>query len=110
MPRPWSGCNHGRDNCLEGLAPSSAPVSCRRTNFTRVIVTKITLSAIGALVGICLVGPGAQARDVAIHAGALLDGVNDAPRHEVTIVVREERIISVTPGYSTPAGAEVIDL
>jgi imidazolonepropionase-like amidohydrolase len=75
-----------------------------------VIVTKITLSAIGALVGICLVGPGAQARDVAIHAGALLDGVNDAPRHEVTIVVREERIISVTPGYSTPAGAEVIDL
>lgn len=73
-------------------------------------MSKITLSAVGALVGLCLAGGGAQARDVAIHAGALLDGITDTPRRQMTILVRDERIVSVTPGYSTPAGAEVIDL
>lgn len=52
----------------------------------------------------------AQAKDVAIHAGALIDGVAAEPRRSVTILVRGDRIVSVTPGYQKPAGAEVIDL
>ena len=52
----------------------------------------------------------ATAKDVAIHAGTLIDGTGAAPRHQVTILVRDDRIVAVTPDYSDPAGAEVIDL
>ncbi|MEG3147335.1 amidohydrolase family protein [Sphingomonas sp. RT2P30] len=52
----------------------------------------------------------AEAKDVVIHAGTLIDGTTNAPRHEVTIVIHDDRIVAVTPGFSTPAGAEVIDL
>jgi imidazolonepropionase-like amidohydrolase len=52
----------------------------------------------------------AIAKDVAIHAGTLIDGTGAAPRHQVTILVRDDRIVAVTPGYSDPTGAEVIDL
>ena len=52
----------------------------------------------------------ASAKDVAIHAGTLIDGTGAAPRHQVTILVHDDRIVAVTPGYSDPAGAEVIDL
>ena len=52
----------------------------------------------------------AIAKDVAIHAGTLIDGTDAAPRHQVTILIHDDRIVSVTPGYSDPAGAEMIDL
>jgi imidazolonepropionase-like amidohydrolase len=52
----------------------------------------------------------AAAKDVAIHAGTLIDGTGTTPRHQVTILVRDDRIVAVTPGYSDPTGAEVIDL
>ena len=52
----------------------------------------------------------AWAADVAIHAGRLIDGVSDAPRGQVTILVHDGRIVSVEPGFTAPAGAEVIDL
>src|SRR3569623_947420 len=52
----------------------------------------------------------AIAKDVAIHAGTLIDGTGTAPRHQVSILVRDDRIVAVTPSYSDPAGAEVIDL
>jgi imidazolonepropionase-like amidohydrolase len=52
----------------------------------------------------------ATAKDVAIHAGTLIDGTAAAPRHQVTIVIHDDRIVAVTPGYSAPAGADVIDL
>jgi imidazolonepropionase-like amidohydrolase len=50
------------------------------------------------------------AKDLVIHAGTLLDGVGEAPRHEVSIVVHDDKIERVEAGYSSPAGAEVIDL
>lgn len=52
----------------------------------------------------------ATAADLAIHAGTLIDGVGTTPRSKVTIRVRDERIVSVEPGFVTPAGARVIDL
>jgi imidazolonepropionase-like amidohydrolase len=46
-----------------------------------------------------------------VHAGSLIDGVADSPRHQVTVVVDGERIASVEDGY-LPAreGDQVIDL
>lgn len=52
----------------------------------------------------------ADARDTVIHAGTLIDGVSPAPRNRASIVIRDERILAVEPGFVTPAGAEVIDL
>jgi imidazolonepropionase-like amidohydrolase len=52
----------------------------------------------------------AGAEDLAIHAGTLYDGVAAAPRHNVTIRVHDEKIVAVDAGYTTPAGARVIDL
>jgi imidazolonepropionase-like amidohydrolase len=63
---------------------------------------------------ICLVALAASgtcvAKDLVIHAGTLIDGVAETPRKQVSILVRDDRIVSVEPGFQTPAGAEVIDL
>ena len=45
-----------------------------------------------------------------IHAGTLIDGVSAAPRSNVSIVVHDDKIVSVDAGFTTPAGAEVVDL
>jgi imidazolonepropionase-like amidohydrolase len=52
----------------------------------------------------------AVARDVVIHAGALYDGTGEAARRQVSVLIRDERILDVVPGYVTPPGADVIDL
>ncbi len=52
----------------------------------------------------------AVAKDVAIHAGTLIDGTGAAPRHQVTVLVHDDRVVSVSSGYSAPPGADVIDL
>ena len=52
----------------------------------------------------------ALARDLVIHAGTLIDGVGEAPRHTVSILVHDDRITGVEAGFVAPAGAEVIDL
>ena len=51
-----------------------------------------------------------QARDIVIHAGALLDGVSATPQKQVSILIHDDRITGVKAGYITPAGAEVIDM
>jgi imidazolonepropionase-like amidohydrolase len=54
-------------------------------------------------------GPAAAA--TLIHAGFLIDGVSDAPRREVTIVVEGERIATIEAGFRAPSdGDTVIDL
>jgi imidazolonepropionase-like amidohydrolase len=45
-----------------------------------------------------------------IHAGILLDGIADAPRRQVSILVRDDKILSVESGFTAPAGAEIVDL
>jgi imidazolonepropionase-like amidohydrolase len=52
----------------------------------------------------------ASAQDVVIHAGRLIDGLSGQPRSEVSILVRDDRIVGVEQGFQTPAGAKVIDL
>lgn len=53
---------------------------------------------------------GASAKDVAIQAGTLIDGNGGQPAHKVTILVKDDRIASIQPGFVAPAGTEVIDL
>ncbi|HEY0411990.1 MAG TPA: amidohydrolase family protein [Allosphingosinicella sp.] len=52
----------------------------------------------------------ARAADTVIHAGRLIDGVSAVPRERVSIVVHDDRIAAVEPGFVTPAGAAVVDL
>jgi len=52
----------------------------------------------------------AVGKDLVVHAGTLLDGVGDPPRRQVSILIRDDRVISVEAGFLTPPGAEVIDL
>ena len=52
----------------------------------------------------------APAKDIVIHAGTLIDGIGETPRHQVSILVRDDRIVAVESGYRNPPGAEVIDL
>ena len=47
---------------------------------------------------------------VAIRAGRLIDGKSDAPIANALIVIEGDKIVSVTPGGSAPAGVELIDL
>lgn len=46
----------------------------------------------------------------AIHAATLIDGLANQPRHNVLIVIKGNRIESVTEGGTPPAGADVIHL
>ena len=43
-----------------------------------------------------------------IHAGRLIDGVSDAPRERVTIVVDGDRIRAIDTGFTTPADGDVV--
>lgn len=52
----------------------------------------------------------AQARDVVVHAGTLIDGVSTTPRSRVSILIKDDRIVDVAQGFVTPANTEVIDL
>lgn len=69
------------------------------------------LMAAGALAAILAMGAtSATAKDVVIHAGRLIDGTSKAPREKVSILVRDDRIVSIDAGFTAPKGAEVIDL
>jgi imidazolonepropionase-like amidohydrolase len=57
-----------------------------------------------------LAATGARAGDIAVHAGALLDGVSDTARKTVTILIHDDEVVSVTSGFTAPAGATVVDL
>jgi imidazolonepropionase-like amidohydrolase len=48
-------------------------------------------------------------KTIVIHAATLIDGTSSQPRHNVTIVVRGNKIVSVGDG-NVPSGAEVINL
>ncbi|MBV9693696.1 MAG: amidohydrolase family protein [Alphaproteobacteria bacterium] len=52
----------------------------------------------------------ALAADIVIHAGHLIDGVSKTERAQVSILIHDDRISAVEPGFVTPPGAEIIDL
>ena len=49
-------------------------------------------------------------KKIAMRAGRLIDGKSDTPVTNALILVEGDKIVSVTPGASVPAGVEVIDL
>jgi imidazolonepropionase-like amidohydrolase len=53
--------------------------------------------------------PAAPDKVYAVHASTLIDGTSAQPRHNVVVVVRGNKIESVSEGGNPPAGAEVID-
>jgi imidazolonepropionase-like amidohydrolase len=63
-------------------------------------------------IGLCMLAAAATAAagDIVIHAGTLLDGLAEAPRHRVSILIRADRIVAVESGFTSPAGADIIDL
>jgi len=67
------------------------------------------LTALGAAV--CLASAGAaSAEDIVVHAGRLIDGVSKTPLTQVSILIHDDRITAVQPGFVDPPGARVIDL
>lgn len=72
---------------------------------------KMHLIAAAASAALLALGAGsASAKDLVIHAGKLIDGTGAPPRSQVSILVHDDRISAVQPGFVAPAGAEVIDL
>jgi imidazolonepropionase-like amidohydrolase len=65
---------------------------------------------LSAVLAMALGGHAAAAKDVVIHAGTLIDGVTKTAQSHVSILIHDDRITAVEPGFVTPAGAEVIDL
>lgn len=47
---------------------------------------------------------------LSIQCGTLIDGVSDEPRRDVTIVIREGKIVAVNAGYDSPADLASLDL
>ena len=64
----------------------------------------------GAALAAALFAAAAPARDLVIHAGRLIDGSGTSPRTQVSILVHDDRITAIQPGFVSPAGAEVVDL
>lgn len=63
-----------------------------------------------AAIAIMAVAGTAQAKDVVVHAGRLIDGTGAAPRDRVSILIKDDRIVAIQPGFVTPQGAELVDL
>ncbi len=60
---------------------------------------------------LCCFSAHAQAlKQIAIRAGRLIDGKSDQPISNALILVENGKIVSVTPGGTPPAGAQVVDL
>jgi imidazolonepropionase-like amidohydrolase len=53
---------------------------------------------------------GQQEGRIALVGATVIDPASEAPIPDATVVVEDGRIVSVTPGGPTPAGARVIDL
>jgi len=53
---------------------------------------------------------GQAPKRIAIRAGRLIDGKSEKPLDNALILIEGEKIVSITPGGSVPAGTELIDL
>ncbi len=59
---------------------------------------------------LCLMAGTAAAADIVIHAGKLIDGISSKAQTEMSVYVRDDRIIAVEKGFRTPIDTEIIDL
>jgi imidazolonepropionase-like amidohydrolase len=66
----------------------------------------------GAITGTVRAQDKAQAppKKLALRAGHLIDGKSDTPIANALILVEGDKIVSVTPGGSAPAGVQLVDL
>src|SRR5208282_1784368 len=69
---------------------------------------RVSLLAIAILISFAL--PAQTTKRVAIRAGKLIDGEGGQPIANALIVIEGGKIVSVTPGGTPPAGAEILDL
>lgn len=75
------------------------------------ILSWFAIASLGLVCSVALHAQTSQApKTIAIRAGRLIDGKSDRPMANTLIVVQEGKIVSVTPGGTPPAGAEVVDL
>lgn len=74
------------------------------------MISRVKILALAGVAGLLASAAPVAAKDLVIHAGTLFDGTGTTPRKNVSILVTDERITGVQPGFVTPAGAEVIDL
>ena len=75
--------------------------------------SKAAVVAVGIFVTVCGYAGGQQGpapRKIAIKAGKLIDGKSDKPIENALILVEGDKIVSVTPGGTAPAGVELLDL
>ena len=74
------------------------------------ILVYVMKPPLAPLLCLLLAPAGAAARDIVIHAGRLIDGSGGEPRAQVSILIRDDKITGVQPGFVNVPGAEVIDL
>ena len=73
-------------------------------------ISRVQSLSLLALLSFAWCASAALGKDLVVHAGILLDGVGDAPRRQVSILIHDDRVMSVEAGFLTPPGADVIDL
>jgi imidazolonepropionase-like amidohydrolase len=71
---------------------------------------RISRRLLGALVLCAGWSSSASALDLVVHAGHLIDGVSTTVQANVSILIHDDRITGITPGFVTPPGMQVIDL
>ncbi len=73
-------------------------------------ISRVQFLSLLALLSFAWCASAAVGKDLVVHAGILLDGVGDAPRRQVSILIHDDRVMSVEAGFLTPPGADVVDL
>jgi imidazolonepropionase-like amidohydrolase len=73
-------------------------------------MTTIERWGFGAAIAALLAPAAAMAHDAVIHAGRLMDGLSRTPQIQMSILIKDDRIVAVQPGFTSPPNAEVIDL
>ena len=73
-------------------------------------MTYLSLARSAVAIAAALAASVTVAEDIVLHAGTLFDGIADTERRTVSVLIRDDKIISIEPGFTSPAGADVIDL
>src|ERR1700739_3268381 len=81
-----------------------------KSTATRFLISFLFLAAVWVPLCHAQEKPAPAPKKIAIRAGRLIDGKGDTPITNALILVEGDKIVSVTPGGSAPAGVEVIDL
>jgi len=78
--------------------------------FTRLVRFTLAAAFLHASIGRAQEKPAPAPKKLAIRAGRLIDGKSETPIANALIIVVGDKIESVTPGGTPPAGIELIDL